>query len=190
MSINKSSPTKIIDFAEQIRISDLRSGNYLNRGKISYGGLSWDVGGLNEFHVHIAVDLTSSGPFVELEHLIAGNAVSYRIELVESPSNLGAGSVWYFLCPETKKRCRNLYRLGDRFLHRTAVPGAMYLGQARSKNQRALISSVRTLQKSRAFTRRYSKTHYAGKLTKRFKRWLKYGSNALGMDISDFLSTV
>lgn len=180
---------KIIDFAEQIRISDLRNGNCLNRGKISYGGLSWNVGMPHEFHVYFAVDLTSSRPFVELTHLISGNAVSYRIELVESPSNLGAGSIWYFLCPETKKRCRNLYRLGDRFLHRTAVPGSMYLGQARSKNQRALISSVRTLQKSRPFNRKYAKTHYAGKLTRRFKSWLRYASKSVGMDLSVYLSS-
>ena len=41
------------------------------------------------------------------------------------PSNLEEGIVWYFLCPETGKRCGKLYLQGTRFLHREAAKGAM-----------------------------------------------------------------
>lgn len=37
-------------------------------------------------------------------------SLSYTIDLVETPSNLGKGKLLFFICPETGKKCRILYK--------------------------------------------------------------------------------
>lgn len=52
----------------------------------------------------------------------------YRVRLVEVPSNLGKGSVLYFLCPQTGQKCRILYKAYDStlFKSRSAYSNRLY----------------------------------------------------------------
>ena len=59
-------------------------------------------------------------------------------QLTSIPSNLGKGVVWYFICPFTWKRCRKLYLLDERFMHRSALPSEMYECQTQSKKWRGI----------------------------------------------------
>ena len=59
-------------------------------------------------------------------YLQNGRPISYKISLVSLASNIGRGVVWFFLCPQTSKRCRKIYLLRERFLHREAFTGCMY----------------------------------------------------------------
>ena len=62
--------------------------------------------------------------------------MNYRIYLDRIPSNLGRGFVYYFLCPNTGKRCRVLYRAygSHTFRARTSYPYRLYYPlQAESK---------------------------------------------------------
>ena len=60
---------------------------------------------------------------------------NYKVYLTSTPSNLNRGEIWYFICPQTKKRCRKLYSIGGYFLHREAFNGCMYKIQIESKKK-------------------------------------------------------
>ena len=114
--------------------------------------------------------------FVKLDYKINGESINYRIELVSVPSNLGKGSVFYFVCPVTRRRCRKLYLIGKYFLSRFAFPSALYTKQTQAKSWRHLSRAfdVLNLRDERIdfIAKRYAKTWYKGKPTKRFQRIL------------------
>jgi len=93
------------------------------------------------------------------------------------PYNLGKGLIWYFLCPQTNKRCRKLYSIGGYFLHREAFSGCMYETQTQSKKHRQLDKSLGAFFKtddlySQLYQKHFKKT-YAGKPTKKYLRILE-----------------
>ena len=102
---------------------------------------------------------------------------NYKVHLVSVPSNLGKGIVWYFLCPETNKRCRKLYSIGGYFLHREAFKGCMYESQIQSKKYRQLDKTLgayfRTDELYSQLYKKHLKKTYAGKPTKRYLRILE-----------------
>lgn len=60
--------------------------------------------------VSISIELGSEGGRVLLTHnLHKGNEVTNSITLTPTPSNLGVGLVWFFVCPWSGKKCRTLY---------------------------------------------------------------------------------
>ena len=92
------------------------------------------------------------------------------------PSNLGKGIIWYFLCPETSKRCRKLYLIGGYFLHREAFKSCMYESQTQSKKYRELEKTLgayfRTDDLYNELYKKHFKKSYAGKPTKKYLRIL------------------
>ncbi len=96
---------------------------------------------------------------------------------MSAPSNLNKGLVWYFLCPNTGKRCRILYSIGGYFLHREAFRGCMYESQTYSHKNRALFRQFEMATGGdKAYDQLYSKhfkKYYAGKPTKRYLKILK-----------------
>lgn len=80
--------------------------------------------------------------YIELYYLYGGEPRHYRVDMVSVPSNLGAGKVWYFVCPQTKRRCRVLYEVNGWFFHRAAFRGCFYEKQTYSKRDRLLDYTV------------------------------------------------
>lgn len=87
------------------------------------------------------------------------------------PSNLGKGIVWFFICPQTQRRYRKLYLVGNYFFHRTAFTGCMYDKQTYSRKTRAFHKEWgRILREDEVYGEIYGKgfkKYYAGKFTKR-----------------------
>lgn len=114
----------------------------------------------------LLLEKLGSIPFTEFK--------AYIVRLVSVPSNLGKGLIWYFLCPQTNKRCRKLYSIGGYFLHREAFSGCMYDCQTKSKYYRKLDRMLGPYFRiNRLYEQLHSKhfkTHYAGKPTKRYLR--------------------
>ena len=114
---------------------------------------------------------------IELDYKYSDEPRNYKVRLVSIPSNLGKGLIWYFLCPETNKRCRKLYSIGGYFLHREAFNGCMYETQTQSKKYRQLDKSLGAFFKtddlySQLYQKHFKKT-YAGKPTKKYLRILE-----------------
>ena len=167
----------ILDNVKQIPISKIKEWGYLESETLKSGTMSWSQNGQQLGNIRIKSNMTAVEPFIHLSYTYnKEESVSYKVRLVSVPSNLGVGKLWYFLCPETGKRCRKLYGAGKYFLHREAFPDAMYESQTLSKHGRelsryfSLYGSLDELYEelySKGFT-----THYNGKKTKRYKEIL------------------
>ena len=160
--------------ALQISISKLKEWEYLNPEQIKSGTITWSRNGSQTGSISIKVNTHSEQPYIELDYKYRDEPRNYKVRLVSIPSNLGKGLIWYFLCPQTKKRCRKLYSIGGYFLHREAFSGCMYETQTQSKKYRQLDKTLGAYLKSdnlysELYKKNFKKT-YAGKPTKRYLR--------------------
>lgn len=160
--------------ALQIDISKLKGWGYLDPEQIKSGTLNWSRNGNPTGSISIQVNTHSEQPYIELDYKFRDEPRNYKVRLVSIPSNLGKGLIWYFLCPQTKKRCRKLYSIGGYFLHREAFKGCMYETQTQSKKYRQLDKILGAYLKSdnlysELYKKNFKKT-YAGKPTKRYLR--------------------
>ena len=167
----------LLDDVLKLNISKLNEWGYLKKGKIQNGDVHWTSSGGSKSTISIKVNRVSSEPYVQLNYKINGEPKNYKVLLVSIPSNLGKGVVWYFLCPQTNKRCRILYLVGGLFLHREAFNGAMYESQTYSKSFRSLNKSMKAYLMVDKFYEqiycKYFKKTYRGKPTKRYLKLLE-----------------
>ena len=84
--------------------------------------------------------------------------ISYDIEVISKPSNLGKGIVWYFVCPNTGKICRKLHLKDGYYYHRTAFPELYYENQLLSKNWRR-VQKAWEIELSEKVYEEYFKKH-------------------------------
>jgi len=140
------------------------------------GTLTWSSNGEKTASISITVS-TNERPYIELDYKYNDEPRKYKVWLVTIPSNLGKGKVWYFLCPQTHKRCRKLYSIVGYFLHREAFKGCMYDSQTKSKRWRQMDRVYGSyFELDNLYEELYSKhfkTHYNGKPTKRYLKLLK-----------------
>lgn len=160
--------------ALQISISKLKGWGYLDPEQFKSGTLNWSRNGNKTGSISIKVNTHSEQPYIELDYKYRDEPRSYKVSLVSMPSNLGKGLIWYFLCPQTNKRCRKLYSIGGYFLHREAFNGCMYETQTQSKKYRQLDKTLGAYFKtddlySQLYQKHFKKT-YAGKPTKKYFR--------------------
>lgn len=160
--------------ALQIDISKLKGWGYLNPEQIKSGTLNWSRNGNPTGSISIKVNTKSEQPYIELDYKYREEPRNYKVYLTSTPSNLNKGEIWYFICPQTKKRCRKLYSIGGYFLHREAFNGCMYETQTQSKKYRRLDKTLGAYFKSddlysELYKKNFKKT-YAGKPTKRYLR--------------------
>ncbi|MDI9591906.1 MAG: hypothetical protein QM293_02475 [Bacteroidota bacterium] len=160
--------------ALQIHISKLKAWGYLAPGQIKSGTIDWNRNGNFAGSISIRVNNQGEQPYVELDYQYQNKPRNYKVYLTSTPSNLNRGKIWYFLCPQTNKRCRNLYLIGGYFLHRNAFNNSMYETQTYSKRSRALYKTLGQYLKSDALfnelNKKHFKTKYMGKPTKKYIR--------------------
>ena len=160
--------------ALQISISKLKEWEYLNPEQIKSGTLTWSSNGNQTGSISIQVNTHNEQPYIELDYKYNDEPRNYKVRLVSMPSNLGKGHIWYFICPQTKKRCRKLYSIGGYFFHREAFNGCMYDTQTQSKKYRQLDKTLGAYFRkddlySQLYQKHFKKT-YAGKPTKKYLR--------------------
>ncbi len=167
----------LFEQAHTVSTSRLREWGYLRAGRLVSLTVTWSHAGEVTGSVGVRIDTTTDCPFLEFSYRFGGEPVQYRVHLDAVPSNLGKGSVWYFICPRTMKRCRVLYQCGGRFVHRDECKGMMYLKQTYSHDTRAMIGLLDAhmdADKARAeMYGRHFRTHYKGRPTKRYTRLLE-----------------
>ena len=166
----------LYDEVKQIHLSELKAWKYLAPNQHKSGTITWSRNGYRRGRIDIVVNTRSAVPYLELDYKYGDEPRNYRVSLVSVPSNLGKGRVWYFLCPQTGKRCRKLYSVGGYFLHREAFNGIMYGSQTRSARDRLLIRLFDQSQTDAVYDelhQKYFKRHYAGRPTKRYLKLVK-----------------
>lgn len=160
--------------ALQIHISKLKGWGYLDPEQIKSGTLNWSRNGNPTGSISIQVNTKSEQPYIELDYKYRDEPRNYKVYLTSTLSNLNRGVIWYFICPQTTKRCRKLYSIGGYFLHREAFNGCMYETQPQSKKYRQLDKTLGAYFKSdnlysELYKKNFKKT-YAGKPTKKYLR--------------------
>ncbi|NOU46812.1 MAG: hypothetical protein HOO86_07095 [Bacteroidales bacterium] len=162
----------LYDNLKTVSISFLNKHGYLKPNQWQSGTISWSRNGNKLGSISIRVNTHPENPYLELDYKCNEAPINYRIQLISAPSNLGKGVVWYFVCPHTGKRCRNLYLADTYFYHRSAFRGCMYEKQTKSKKYRQLDKTLgvyyRTDQLFEQLYKKHFKKQYAGKPTKKY----------------------
>ena len=157
---------------KQIDISKLKKWGYLNPNQEKNGALQWSRNGTSTGNISIRSNTKDEKKYIELDYKVNDKPRKYKVYLTSTKSNLNKGEIWYFVCPETKKRCRILYSVNGYFLHRDAFSGCMYECQTQSKYQRVLASTYGNYFKlddlyEQLYSKYFKKT-YRGRPTKRY----------------------
>ncbi|MEC4048461.1 hypothetical protein OX284_003390 [Flavobacterium sp. SUN046] len=156
------------------RLKSLTENNntYLTSYGTQKGVTSWSSNGLLISTINIEVTFTEYEAYIILDYSCNGEPKRYKVNLVSKVSNLGKGLIWFFVCPSTGKLCRKLYLNSGYFLHRTAFKSMMYSKQIESKKYRSLGKVFEacfiTDEVYNELYKKYFKTHYNDKPTKRY----------------------
>lgn len=166
-------PTTVEDCL-YLSIKKLKEWDYLTNNGTKSGTISWSRNGTPHSKIGIVITKNDFETFMILDYSVNGEPKKYKVEIISKPSNLGKGEVLFFVCPNTGKLCRKLLLRNGYFLHREAFNGLMYSKQLESKKNRDMFKLFDTCYLSdEVYEERYKKyfkTHYNGKETKRFKR--------------------
>ncbi|RYD54868.1 MAG: hypothetical protein EOP56_18035 [Sphingobacteriales bacterium] len=163
----------------RISIKYLQNNGYLIKGCATKGKLSWSDRRTGQQMAAITI-YTVFGPiekYIRLQYLHTdphtgeARVMDYTIQIIEQPSNLGKGSVLYFQCPTTWRRCRVLYDAyhSPMFQCRQAFKQRIYYpAQQASKLLRPLESYLAVCDRLKQLTG-YSRNAYTydGKVTAR-----------------------
>lgn len=162
------------DEAPQLTITSLKKAGYFRTDSVFCRIHCWSYNG--EPLLRVKISFYPKKKFADLDYLIGRKPINYRINLERIPAHFG-GYNWYFICPETGKRCRTLYAIRDKFLSRFAYPSAMYSKQTESKSNRGLFSSLISSYRIRDYLDEpHARTMYKGKPTKRYARMVAKSS--------------
>lgn len=166
-------PTTVEDCLT-FRLKSLTENNntYLTSYGTQRGVTSWSTNGNVHSTINIEVTHSEYQTYIIFDYKCNGEPKRYKVNLVSRVSNLGKGEIWFFVCPSTGKLCRKLYLNSGYFLHRTAFKSMMYSKQIESKKYRNLDKVfgayfIRDEIYSELY-KKYFKTHYNGKPTKRY----------------------
>lgn len=161
----------IFDEVKTICISDLKLLTQRNEN-LKSGVLTWKRSGSITGRIRISVITDSYTNALFLDYVCNDKEYSYKIDFTVLPSNLGIGNIMYFICPITGRRCRKLHFISERFMHRSALPNGMYSKQTQSKDwrkkEKIFGSYFEVDEVCSELYKKYFKTHYNGKPTKRF----------------------
>ena len=160
-----------------IDVSKLKSYLVSGMDSVTEGRLEWGKNGVETCGISFKINAKRGSSYVELDYKCQGDPINYEIPIVKVKSNLGKGSVLYFLCPTTGKRCRKLYCINGYFLHRDAFEGCFYEKQTYSKRFREMIkiyeSEFALDECYEELRSKHLKKTYNGKPTKRYMNLLK-----------------
>lgn len=130
--------------SKRIELSWLLKQGFIRKNCIISASISWKNshgGDAGNIGIRSSYENESSGNYLELTYIHTdrdGNKTdhNYRIRFFEQPSNLGKGTVLYFICPQTFRKCRILYMAygSQRFKSRLGYRHRLYYdGQIASK---------------------------------------------------------
>lgn len=152
----------------------------------------WQWGDKNKIRIEAYVRNPEEA-YIRLIYQIAGSPQDYKVGLQALPSNLGAGTVLYFVCPASGRRCRALYLApgSTQFISRDAYSPPLYYSLQRAakrdrSNERyfSLEGKIEELSKGRAAY------DYAGKKTRRAARLDRLRGRQREADILRFLDAL
>ena len=159
----------------RIELSYLLRQGMILKGQRLTSSLSWT----NDSNIIVISCYTDSEKYIRLSYVLTSwddnrkHNYDYKIQLASVPSNLGRGEVLYFICPESNKRCRVLYRCygSHKWKSREAYNKRIYYtGQNSSKFFYSTDRYFELKKQLEKLEQLSTKDHYQGKATKLQKR--------------------
>lgn len=149
--------TIIIEYLPSLRTSDLKNWDTISNRCVP---------GKDNSLVRYRLTYELTREVLILEYRINGKAKEQYIDLSFEPSNLGVGEVWYFICPQTEKRCRKLVLWNGKFIHQSCIQNLYYKQQTESNTERVSFKWIRKHRKYLELVKKqeqkYYKPMYAG----------------------------
>ncbi|WP_040006435.1 hypothetical protein [Fibrisoma limi] len=167
------------DDLKKLTLADLKRLGLMVPQHQASSTIKWTRRGETTGEISVLVSLFKTSGYVEFDYTYnRQEQMNYRVQLVQLPSNLRKGHVWYFICPLTGERCRTLYQAGKYFASRKTLKGTLYESQTYSKQYRWYDKTFGpTFKAERAYNellKPYAKTHYRGKPTPKAKKVMKW----------------
>ena len=167
----------LFDEEKSISTSNFRKWGYFKKNTNRIGVITWSRNGVKTSSIGIQVIMNDHNCLLYLNYSCNNESYNYEVQLISTPSNIGNGKIWYFLCPFTGKKCRKLHLINGKFKHRSALPGGMYSTQTKSKKWRQIEKVYGCYFDSdkhyeEIYSKHFKKT-YNGKPTKRYKKLLR-----------------
>ena len=160
----------------RLNLSQLRRAGYFSKDAEVRGAWSWTSGEVVNIttvgkgaEVHMELSYTWTDPYTGKPE-----EVRQRIDMVRKPSNLGRGTVLYFLCPYTGRPCRILYRAYSARTYRSRWGFSYrlyYPGQVCGKLDRWNTRYWELERHLEGMEQMRSPGTYRGRPTKRAQRW-------------------
>ena len=167
----------LIENEKTLKVSTLSKCKALKPGQETSITTGWTSKRGNDLDILITCKMELRNERIILDYIdFKGNTVKEMIYLTSTPANIGNGLIWWFICPYTHTRCRNLIFINGYFMHRSNLVNAMYSTQSNSRYWRTLFKlkpDIPTVEK--IFEQPYQpyyKRYYNGKITKRYKKYL------------------
>lgn len=165
----------LIDQQKTLTVGYLSKNKYFIKNKI--GATGWVSSRTQDLDVRITSIMQKDSEHIFLDYIYNNQLISQKINLECKPSNLGKGLIWFFICPFTNTRCRNLIFIDGNFMHRSNLINAMYSIQSESKKWRLIFQLQPNILETQAYLKepqkKYYKKYYNGNLTKRYYKYLK-----------------
>lgn len=150
-------------------VREIKQGRSLTNGSIS-----WNTGASITVNLFLNdLSATANLQYGKKDHEGNQQQINYNIPIISTPSNLGKGRIYYFVCPFSGKRCKVLYmgygslyfKSREAYRHRIYYPSQ--LSSRLDKHNDKYWSLERKLEGLRG---KHPKTHYRGKPTKARQR--------------------
>lgn len=158
------------DHLNKLSITMLRKAGFLRTQGYQLRSIRWDE--TDREIVSVVVNTSDIHPYVLISHNQPSRLIKYKVPLTTIPSNLGKGKLWYFLCPQTNKRCRVLYFNENHFSHRTGLRNHYYFLQTMSHKSRSAIRILKTFKAGEFAVQQLGQKHfkkmYNGRKTKKY----------------------
>ncbi|HBG71785.1 MAG: hypothetical protein A2W93_06260 [Bacteroidetes bacterium GWF2_43_63] len=161
----------------RIELSKLLRQGYIKKGCRIKGVIEWTDGS----NISIETNYMAAEKWIQLTYTItlaSGESFGYQrqISFTTKKSNLGRGEVLYFICPETGRKCRILYKCYGSHIwkSRQAYKHRIYYNKQMLTKRSYYIESYFEAEERLQQMHRQRKSYtYKGKPTKRYIRLIK-----------------
>lgn len=162
------------DGATRLELSYLLKNGFIRKGYDLSASLSWTSGssiGFESFYI-------TENPYIRLKYTVTVTSTrqetyhDYNIHLESIPSNLGKGEILYFICPDSRRRSRILYRCyGSKiWKSREAYQNRIYYQTQLDPKSMRPFKYLFNDRKFEELYKKKRKSHYRGKSTRIMRR--------------------
>lgn len=164
----------ILDDLVSISTSSL-SGAGMFKESGGTGIIKIKMGNRVQMRIAFKISLSLHSPYILFLIEFNGYTIDFFVNLVKTPSNLGVGYIYYFVCPVSNKRCKKLFLFNNRLMGRNSIDGC-YKSQTYSKKDRDIHKFIENYYLDdeiwKEIYSKYFKTYYKGIPTKRYNKLL------------------